>query len=94
MAEVKQIGDYKYIDSRGNTFNRSIIKINKIMGGEVELISGDMFDDPKGTKEDTRRFRKLDKRMAALGIDDATEKDRPDDISVEVWEAYLRWIRE
>ena len=66
MDEVTQIGDDLYIDARGNTFSGSTIRMNAAMGGGLEIVSADMFDDPIGTKEDARSFSKLDKRAEAI----------------------------
>ena len=112
MEEVTQVGDDEYIDARGNKFSGSTIRMNAAMGGGLEVISSDMFDDPIGTKEDGRRFRKLDKRVEAIQqeklrrgeysknergaiiIPPVSEADRPDDVSVEEWHAYLKWARQ
>ena len=105
MSEARHIGDNNYIDARGNTFSLSDIKLNEAMGGGLERVRSDMFDDPLGTKEDARRFRKLDKRIDAImndklergeitEIPPVSEDDRPDDVSIEEWQAYLDWTRQ
>ena len=50
MDEALQIGENEFIDANGNKFSKSTIALNEAMGGGLEVVSADLFDNPKGLR--------------------------------------------